>query len=269
MNDKNELQVVNSTYVIQNITSSEFVERSNALKEFKDFISNELVDGVDYGLIPKTTRPCLFKPGGEKIQMYLGLTPQYRLLNREFLQNQKRIDNKWNNITKKYEIVESIRNYYSWEWACELWYNDKKIAEGVGAGNSEERKWVNQYLSSGENPDSLSNTIMKISKKRAFMDAIIAVSGISDIFTQDLLDDNDFNKSIEKLKVNKNVRADKLSRNDKKTLYANLAILNMTSKDLDEILAKFKYKNINEVKKEDLNNINEEIKNMAKSQKGE
>ena len=141
MSEKNELVVVNSTSLISNLTNNQLVGRADAFRQFKEFIKTEMVDGVDYGVIPSMNKPCLFKAGGEKAQMLLGLTPEYKLLHREFISNQEKKDKVWNKDSRKYDIVETIRNYYAWEWSCELWHGDKKIGEGVGACNSEERKW--------------------------------------------------------------------------------------------------------------------------------
>lgn len=259
---ENQVVVVNSSFLIEQSNSNRLIQMSQQMNEFKEFLKNDLKDGIDFGTIPKVDKPTLFKAGGEKIQMYLGLTPQYKLLHREFVPNQERKDKVWNDTTKKYQEVSSIRNYYSWEWSCELWYGDTKVAEGVGAGNSEERKWVSQYIK-GENPDSLANTIMKISKKRAFMDAIIGVSGVSDIFTQDLEDD----ETIKKLKVDKTTKVNKLTKENIKTIYATLGALELVKSDLDKILNEMGYLKIQDCKAEDCNTIIQKIKDLANSRK--
>lgn len=259
---ENQVAVVNSSLLIKQSNSNRLIQMSQQMNEFKEFLKNDLKDGIDFGAIPKVDKPTLFKAGGEKIQMYLGLTPQYKLLHREFVPNQERKDKVWNDTTKKYQEVSSIRNYYSWEWSCELWHGDTKVAEGVGAGNSEERKWVSQYQK-GENPDSLANTIIKISKKRAFMDAIIGVSGVSDIFTQDLEDD----ETIAKLKVDKTTKVNKLTKENIKTIYATLGALELVKSDLDKILNEMGYLKIQDCKAEDCNTIIQKIKDLSISRK--
>lgn len=258
-----EITVVNSTELIKLANDNALVERSESFNNFKEFLRNELKDGIDYGLIPSTNKPCLFKAGGEKIQMLMGLTPIYKLLNREFVANQPIKSKVYNNTTKKYEIEETIRNYYCWEWACELWYGGVKVAEGVGTANSEEAKWVSQYRNS--TPDSLANTIMKMSKKRAFMDAIIAVSGVSDMFTQDLEDD----ETIQKMKVDKTTKVDKLTKDNIKTIYATLGALELVKTDLDRILFDMGYVNIKDCKASDCNTILLKLKELAKERKEE
>lgn len=261
---ENEIAIVNSTSLIEQTTSNALIEKSKAFNEFKEFLKNDLKDGVDFGKISSVEKPCLFKAGGEKIQLYLGLTPQYKLLHREFVPNQVRKDKVWNDIAKKYQEVETIRNYYCWEWGCELWHGDVKVAEGVGMGNTEEDKYVSQYKGA-KTPDSLANTVMKISKKRAFMDAIIGVSGVSDIFTQDLED----SEMVNKLKVDKTTKVNKLTKDNIKTIYATLGALELVKSDLDKILNEMGYLKIQDCKADDCNAIIQKIKDLACSRKGE
>ena len=261
---ENEITIVNSTSLIEQTTSNALIEKSKAFNEFKEFLKNDLKDGVDFGKIPSVEKPCLFKAGGEKIQLYLGLTPQYKLLHREFVPNQVRKDKVWNDVTKKYQEVETVRNYYCWEWSCELWHGSVKVAEGVGLGNTEEDKYVSQYKGA-KTPDSLANTVMKISKKRAFMDAIIGVSGVSDIFTQDLED----SEMVNKLKVDKTTKVNKLTKDNIKTIYATLGALELVKSDLDKILNEMGYLKIQDCKADDCNAIIQKIKDLASSRKGE
>lgn len=261
---ENEIAIVNSTSLIEQTTSNALIDKSKAFNEFKEFIKNDLKDGVDFGKIPSVEKPCLFKAGGEKIQLYLGLTPQYKLLHREFVPNQVRKDKVWNDVTKKYQEVETVRNYYCWEWSCELWHGSVKVAEGVGMGNTEEDKYVSQYKGA-KTPDSLANTVMKISKKRAFMDAIIGVSGVSDIFTQDLED----SEMVNKLKVDKTTKVNKLTKDNIKTIYATLGALELVKSDLDKILNEMGYLKIQDCKADDCNAIIQKIKDLASSRKGE
>lgn len=264
MSNGNEIVVVNSTSLITNLTNNDLLARADSFKQFKEFVKNDFVDGVDYGVIPSVKKPCLFKAGGEKAQMLLGLTPEYKLLNREFIANNVIKNKVWNSSSRTYDTVEQIRNYYSWEWSCELWYNDKKVGEGVGSCNSEERKYVSQY-EKGETPDSLANTIMKISKKRAFMDAILGVSGLSDMFTQDLEED----ETIQKLKVDKTSKVNKLTKDQIKLIYATVGATGLVDTDLKQILNEMGYTSIKDCKPEDCNKILEQLKNLAKERKGE
>lgn len=261
-NETNGVVIYNSTQLITQLQNNQVVGRSEALKSFKDFIKNDFVDGVDFGQIPGTDKPTLLKPGYEKIQFYLGLTPMFKLINRTYLPNQEKIDKVYNQQTKKYDTVKTVRNYYAWEWACELYHDGIKVAEGVGCANTEERKYVSQYAKS-ETPDSLANTVMKIAKKRAQADAILNVGGISDMYTVDLED----NEGVNKLKVNKNNTTTKISKDQIKTIYATMGALQVTDNDIADLLKSMKITKIAEAKPSDTNKIIEEIKKIAKERK--
>lgn len=260
--NKNEIVVVNSTSIISELNANAYEVRNTGLETFKGFVKSILVDGVDFGQIPNVDKPCLLKPGFEKIQFLLGLTPQYKLMNREFLPNQSKKDKVYNDKTKSYDIVETIRTYYAWEFSCELYRGDIKVAEGVGCANTEEKKYVAQYKKN-ETPDSLANTVMKIAKKRAMGDAILNVGGISDLFTVDLED----NETIMKLKVDKTTKVNKLTKDQIKTIYATMGALNIKDTDLQEILTELKYTNIKDVSPNDVPIITEKIMAIAKARK--
>lgn len=258
----NELQIYNSTNIIAQTTSETLNLRAAQFGELKEFLRRELKDGVDFGLIPGTDKPTLFKAGGEKIQMLLGITPIYKLLNRTF---EKQIDVEsveWNEAAKKRETVITHRNFYSWEFSCELYYGEHKIAEGVGCANTEEDKYVSQYKGK-KTSDSVANTVMKIAKKRAFMDAVLGVAGISDMYTADLED----NETINKLKWNKTEPGTKIKKENIKTIYATAGVLNITTKDIDSILLDLGYNSIKEADNDKANIIIEEIKKLAKARK--
>ena len=57
--------------------------------EMSRYIDTVLVSGVDYGIIPRCTKPSLLKPGAEKIMNYLGLIARVEVSNRvELSRNQ-------------------------------------------------------------------------------------------------------------------------------------------------------------------------------------
>lgn len=261
-NNKNEIVIYNSTQLITGLENTTIVNRSETLKQFKEFIKQDFIDGIDYGKIPGTDKPCLFKPGYEKIQFYLGLTPMFKLVNRTYIPNQSRVDKVYVEKTKNYNTIESIRNYYAYEFSCELYHDGIKVAEGVGCANTEEKKYVKQYQGS-ETPDSLANTVMKIAKKRAQADAILNVGGISDMFTVDLED----NESINKLKVNKDNKTKKISKDQIKTVYATMGALQVTDADIADELQKMGYAKIPDAKPDDTNKIIEKIKEIARARR--
>ena len=146
---------------IRSLTVEEAKERDD---EMSRFIDEVLVAGVDYGIVPHTSKPTLLKPGAEKILNFLGLIARTEVVNR----------------------IEDIgAGYFAYE--CKVFVIDRDgvvRGEGVGITNSKEGKYAK---STGF---SVQNTILKMAKKRALVDATLNVGSLSGKFTQDVEDMN-------------------------------------------------------------------------------
>lgn len=129
----------------------------------QNFIREMMKEGIDYGIIPGTDKRCLFKSGAEKLCDIFG-------------------------FSKKIEIVSRIENFEKGIFHYEVKAiliskrNGEVEAEGVGSCNNMERKFRNQDAC------SVANTILKMAKKRAFVDAVLSATRSSDLFTQDVED---------------------------------------------------------------------------------
>lgn len=133
--------------------------------EMSRYIDTVLISGVDYGIIPRCSKPSLLKPGAEKIMNYLGLIARVEIGNR----------------------VEDYANDGFFCYTCKVSlidYNGVIKGEGLGICNSKEPKYVK---SSGF---SVMNTVLKMAKKRALVDAVLNVACLSARFTQDIEDMN-------------------------------------------------------------------------------
>ena len=132
--------------------------------EMNRFIDEVLVSGVDYGIVPHTSKPTLLKPGAERILNFLGLVARTVIVNR----------------------VEDIQaGYFAYEAKVYVIDADGLVrGEGVGITNSKEGKYAK---STGF---AVQNTVLKMAKKRALLDATLNVGAISGRFTQDVEDMN-------------------------------------------------------------------------------
>jgi len=151
-----------SVSIIDNVNLNQVQLQMQKIAQFQAVVQKTLKKGHDYGEIPGTRgKPTLLKPGAEKILMLLGLSSEY-------------------------EIVERVQDYeqgfFAFTVKCILSRNGLKVTEGVGHANTREKRYQNQ------DPFSLANTVLKMAKKRAQVDAVLTVASLSEIFTQDLED---------------------------------------------------------------------------------
>jgi len=130
---------------------------------FQELVKTQLQEGRDYGAIPGAgDRKVLLKPGAEKITVLLGLRSRFE-------------------IVGKVEDFEA--GFFAYMVRCSLVAgNGETITEGLGQANTKERKYAKQ------DPFTLANTVLKMARKRALVDAALTVGSLSDIFTQDLED---------------------------------------------------------------------------------
>jgi len=186
---------MNELSLIDSIDLATIQEEMKKISTFQAIVQKTLKLDHDYGKIPGVDKPSLFKPGGEKICMLFGLCPEYEIMDK----------------------IEDYKNdFFSYNIKCTLYKNDRPFAQGIGSCNSKEKKYryvtVNEiptgYMGSTEeittkygqtkyrieNPDicSLVNTILKMSKKRSFIDSVLQVASLSEIFTQDIEDIKEF-----------------------------------------------------------------------------
>lgn len=185
---------VNALSIIETVDIDNISTTMNKIAQMQTVVQKTLKKGHDFGEVPGTSKPTLLKPGGEKICMLFGLNPEY-----EFLK-----------VTEDYD-----KEFFSYNIRCTLFRNGQAVAQGVGSCNSKEKKYrfinvdtiPDNYAGYNEsftdkygrtkykinNPDicSLVNTILKMAKKRAFIDAVLQVASLSEVFTQDLEDMGD------------------------------------------------------------------------------
>lgn len=142
-------------------------ERINfEIEQFKlvqNFIKSHMKEGEDFGKIPGSPKPSLFKAGAEKLCSLYDLSIHIDIL--------ERVEN-WEDGFFHYLAKCILINRRNGEIA----------AEGVGSCNNREGKYSKQ------NPYNMVNTILKMAKKRALIDAVLSATRISGIFTQDIED---------------------------------------------------------------------------------
>lgn len=159
------------------ITINTARERINMLQ---NFVKEMMMPNIDYGIIQGCKKPSLLKPGAEKLCDIFGFSKQLEVLNR--------IED-WDKGLFHYEIKIILINKKTGQLE----------AEGIGCCNSREKKFKNQ------DSFTIINTLLKMAKKRALIDAVLSATRSSGIFTQDMELDktsNNFNANNNQLNIN-------------------------------------------------------------------
>jgi hypothetical protein len=133
------------------------------IKQYQAVVQDQLTKDLDYGVIPGTSKPTLLKPGAEKLAKIHGLSDTYEILSQT---------ENWDQPFFEYTIK------------CKLFHINSGviISEGLGSCNSKEKKFRTQ------DTFSIVNTLLKMAKKRALVDAALSACRLSAVFTQDLDD---------------------------------------------------------------------------------
>lgn len=156
----------------------DFATSINEAKEriimLQNFVKEMMIPNIDYGVIPGCSKPSLMKSGAEKLCDIFGFSKQLEVTNR---------------------IEDYEKGFFSYEIKVTLINKKTGLieADGIGSCNNFERKYKKQ------DGFTLSNTILKMAKKRALIDAVLSATRSSDIFAQDMEDicNEGFNKKPE------------------------------------------------------------------------
>jgi hypothetical protein len=159
-NDVQDVQIVEAEYEMMPSMVVSLDDYARGLSDLKRFISSQMVNGTDYGVIPGTgSKPALLKPGAEKINAIFGLAPRYEHL--------EKVDD-WE------------EGFFYRETKCVLISkrSGAVVAEGIGSCSTRERKYKNQTGA------DVHNTIVKMACKRAMVAATLAATRASGLFDE-------------------------------------------------------------------------------------
>ena len=161
MPDNEIIEVTNAAIMLP---PSRIIERARAIHEI---MKEAMHDGTDYGVIPGCgSKPSLLKPGAEKLLMMFQVAPKVSVT-----------DLCTPPDVYRYRVIVSLVSQAG-----------VYLGDGVGEATSLEHKWHDKKDGSTVNAPDVCNTILKMAKKRALVDAVLTVLGASDIFTQDVED---------------------------------------------------------------------------------
>ena len=169
------------------LTASDMRAQVNRVQEVMKAVMQE---GQHYGRVPGCgDKPTLLKPGAEKLMM------TFRLAADPLVDEIPTDDGRTFRVTCR--ITHQMTGLYlgSGVGECstkEEKYNWRSVTgEPEWNATPEDRRRIKygrdyQTKQVRTNPADLANTVLKMAKKRALVDAILTVTGASDIFTQDI-----------------------------------------------------------------------------------
>lgn len=195
------------------------------MAELQEFVKFYLVEGEDYGVIPGTKKPTLLKPGADKLCDIYGLSDDYITISQTIDWSQGLFDYEIKCIlkSKRTEKVvgtgvgscssfESKYRYREMKRTCPSCHKEtiirgreefgggyicwKKEGKSDGCGakfpvNSPKYAEINSQVvgrAAVDDPADQKNTVLKMAKKRAKIDAVISATRSSGLFTQDMED---------------------------------------------------------------------------------
>jgi len=188
---------VNSLSIIDQSDIATFKSDMRKIVQWQNLVQTNLKEGKDYGTIPGTSKPTLYKAGAEKIVVLGKLRSTFDVLDetkdwdKEFFQFEIRW-NLWigeNIIVQGVGLCSSKEDKYRYRWLPE-----KRLPNNVKKENLPYKELNGKYgkykVYRVENEDvcSIANTILKMAKKRALVDAALLVGSLSELFTQDVED---------------------------------------------------------------------------------
>jgi len=232
--------------IVEKASVQTVLEQVNIIQEL---YSKAMKEGVDYGVIPGCGKPSLLKAGAEKITFMFRLRPNF-IVEKEWLPNGHLVVNcKCELLNQNGEklgegvgMCSTLEKKYRWRDAnrkCPVCgkeiFKDKKEGGGFycwtkkgGCGKQfaeNDPAITNQIVGKIENPDIADeyNTVLKMAKKRAYIDATLTVSGVSDLFTQDI--DEKLEHNGEKETQHEQQQQTQTQNKEWETLYNKVKIL--------------------------------------------
>lgn len=190
------------------------------VKLIQEVMTRVMTDGEHYGVIPGTgTKKTLLQPGAQKLTMTFRLAPEYELQETNLPREHKEyrvictlksiqtgnfvgqgvgccstMESKYRfrggarkcpNCGK--ETIIKGKKEYGGGWLC---FTKKNGCGSKWEDGDPEIEGQSVERVECENPADFYNTVLKMAKKRAFVDATITATAASDIFTQDVGDDD-------------------------------------------------------------------------------
>lgn len=215
------------THAPSTLTSSaaNLAEIKNQVNLIQQVMREVMKEDEHYGVIPGCgNKPALLKPGAEKLMLTFRLANdldvqtvelpnfhrEYRVKATIYAPSGQRLGTgvgSCSSMESKYRFrtgpIENTGKVVPEEYWTYRESNPAKAQELLGGKGFSTKKVGTKYyiVKQGErveydNPADYYNTVLKMAKKRALVDAVLTSTAASDIFTQDLEEDPEFHAEI-------------------------------------------------------------------------
>lgn len=241
--ERNGIQEYDNSSIDFAMTVDEMEKR---MRIMQDFIRRAMVENQDYGKIPGTDKPTLLKSGAEKLGIFYGYSNSVEIINKV---------EDWKNGFFHYEVKVTLISKRT----------GKIEAEGMGSCNSMESRYRYRWVFENQLPKSMNkddlhrkvirkngqsytmfrienedvftlpNTLLKMAKKRAFVDATLSATRTSGIFTQDVEDFMDV-EANEKPEPKQQTKTDIATEAQLKKLYAMTKELGISQEYMSSLI---------------------------------
>lgn len=269
------------------------------IKKIQEIMKKAMKEDEHYGVIPGTNKPTLYKAGAEKLGLVFRFSPEFEVDkiqldedgHKEFIVKcTLRHINSQLIMGEGLGSCSTMESKYRYRWdntnkpvPKEYWQTrDKDLIGGDSfvARKTGENWFIFQKVEH-DDPADYYNTVLKMAKKRAHIDAMLTATAASDIFTQDL-EDIPIQKE-EKIKNSEKKKEDKtkpknndiISEAQRKRLFAlgknNAEFHNDDHRNeiIKEIVTNYNYRSSKEIKKSDYDEICRRIENWKEIKKQE
>lgn len=169
-------------------------------KLVKKILKEAMVDKVDYGVIPGCgDKASLFKPGAEKLMMLfkLGAFPDIVDLSTSDSVRylvKTRIVHIPSNTDLGIGVGDCSSDEDKYKWRSAVCDEEFEATPEERRRLKWKKGWDGKPATSAKqvrtNPADISNTVLKMAKKRSMIDAVISATAASDILTQDIEEDS-------------------------------------------------------------------------------
>lgn len=197
---------MNEIIVANNDSRMSVADTVDQVQQIQQLMKEVMITGEHFGVIPGCgNKPSLLQPGAQKLALMFGFAAKYEIEktievngHREYevtcelvSRNTQTIVGQGVGVCTTMEGKFRYRSENTGKPVPSDYWDTRDRAMLGGAGFSPRKikgQWYIHHQVDHDNPADYYNTVKKMAKKRAFVDAVLTATAAADIFTQDIED---------------------------------------------------------------------------------